>query len=43
MICMSSSVTSDVIDMLADDFDAAVLAWKDELSRHVQVNDDHAR
>ena len=40
MIIMSSSVTSHVIDNIANDkYDVAVLAWKDELSRHLQVND----
>lgn len=39
MICMSSSVTSNLIDKIANDYDAAVFAWKDELSRHIQVSD----
>ena len=39
MICMSSLVTSHVIDNIANDYDAAVLAWKDELSCHVQATD----
>ena len=37
MVCMSSSVTSHVIDNISNDYDAAVVSWKDELSRNVQV------
>lgn len=39
MVCMSSSVTSRVIDNISNDYDAAVLAWKDQLSSKVQVTD----
>lgn len=39
MVCMSPSVTSDVIDKLAGDYDAAVLNWTKELSKHIQVTD----
>ena len=37
MICMSSSVTSHVTDNISNDYDAAVVSWKDELSRNIQV------
>lgn len=39
MVCMSPSVTSDIIDKLATDYDAEVFNWTEELSKHIQVSD----
>ena len=36
MICMSSSVTTSIIDKISEDFDAEVKYWRDNLKSHLQ-------
>ena len=37
MVCMSSTVTSNVIDNMVDDYNVDVLFWADELKTHFEV------
>ena len=36
MICMSSSVTTSIIDKISEGFDAEVKYWRDNLKSHLQ-------
>ena len=36
MVCMSSSVTTSIIDEISDDFDTEVKCWRDKLKNRLE-------
>ena len=37
MVCVSSGVTSRIIDKIVEDYNVDVLFWADELKQNIQV------